>query len=118
MRTAARSACARRQHVSPSISSPSGVIDCPCSSALEAPRRRDPDGVWVFQSVDFDDFILRSQVQMLAEVDADAGTKHGVAATVVRERRVITVDLDVAPEDARAREYLDGTERQRAYDAR
>ena len=48
---------------------------------------------------------------MFAEVDSDAGAENGVAAAVVRERRVVAVDLDVVPKDARARVQLDGTER-------
>src|SRR5689334_22961063 len=117
MRTAARVAVTRRQHVSPSISSVRAELDCCrssawlCSSALEAPRRREPDGVWIVQSVDFDDFIFCSQVQALGKGESDSGAKNWVSVARVRERCVVAADLEVVPEDSSAREQLDRSER-------
>src|SRR6185503_13193532 len=112
MRTAARAAWARRQQVSPSISSPRAGLDCSFSSALEAPRRREPDGVGVVQSVDFDDFIFRSQVQTLRDREADPGAEYRVSVARVRERDIVAGDFEVVPQNTSAREQLDGTERQ------
>src|SRR5690349_22222782 len=106
MRTAARVAVTRRQHVSPSISSVRAELGCCfssawlCSSALEAPRRREPDGVGIVQSVDFDDFIFRSQVQALGKVESDSGAKNWVSVARARERCVVAFDREVVPKNA------------------
>src|SRR6185436_6631767 len=118
MRTAARAAWTRRQQVSPSISSPSAGLDCSFSSALEAPRRREPDGVGVVQSVDFDDFIFRSQVQTFRDREADPGAENRVSVAQVRQRGVVAGELEVVPQHASAREQLEGTERQQTDEAR
>jgi hypothetical protein len=87
MSTAARAARTRRQQVSPSISSLSDAPDGSFSSALEAEApRRGADSVRIVQSVDFDDFMFRSQAQTFGDGDADAGAEKHRVAVVDRQR--------------------------------